>query len=214
MNILHTISDLSLVIGAKPDEDFYSRQFFCEENVMVLDRLDTQFPPHFSKDRYLQFDFTNINELKTLISQYKNQFQTICFDWSVWKFFIENQFTVENCIERLNCLYDLLKPAGVLIIPNACLIPMFAFPPDITPFNTSKEEILKLKTEAQDKHTQYILSIFKNSNFANAFNIINSRLVCNNLFQISTNLHVAYQTEESITNGYDVLLAKKFNNKI
>jgi hypothetical protein len=209
MSIQHRINNLCLVVGAKPDEDFYSRPFFREEKIMVLDRLDTSFPSHFAEDRFLQFDFTKIDELKTLVLLFEGQFETICFDWSVWKFFIGNQFTIENCIERLNCLHSLLKSGGVLIIPNACLMSIFAFPKGITPFNTSKEEILRLKAEAQDKYAEYVLSIFTGSNFASSFVITNSKSVTNELFQMSTNLHGAYQTEECIANGYDILLASK-----
>lgn len=209
MSIQTIITSLSLVIGAKPDEDSYSRPFFRESNVMVLDRLNTQFPTHFSEDRFLQFDFANIDELKTLVLLFEGQFETICFDWSVWKFFIGNQFTTENCIERLNCLHTMLKPDGTLIIPNPLTLPMFAFPKDLTPLNTTKEEILKLKAEAQDKYTEYVLSIFTQSNFVNSFAITNSKLIDNSLFQISTNLHGAFQTEECVTNGYDILVSIK-----
>jgi hypothetical protein len=204
-----SIIELSLVMGAKPDEDFYSRPFYREENVMVLDRMETSFPSYFNENRFLHIDFTNINELKTLVLLFENQFQTICFDWSVWKFFVHCSMTIENCVERLNYLHDLLKPDGVLIIPQAFLMSMFAYPKGITPLNTSKEEILRLKEEAQNEHTEFIVKIFNRSNFFDKFYPINSKLVSNELFKMSTNLHGSYQTKENVTKGYDVLLARK-----
>ena len=159
--------------------------------------------------RFLQFDFTNIDDLKSLVLLYENQFETICFDWSVWKFFVHCSMTIENCIERLNCFYKLLKPNGVLIIPEVFSMSMFVLPPGRTPFNTSKEEIAKIKHDAQNEHFDFIMKILNKSNFFGKFTTINSKSVKNELFLISTNLHEAYQNDQYTSNGYDVLLAIK-----
>jgi hypothetical protein len=117
---------ISLVIGVSPYEPYYSsqeyRNIFNDPNIFLL--ADTRFEIEINNDidreltidksRFFEIDFNNLEQLQIFSETYNNIFDTICFDKSTWKFFNYD----ETASQRLLYIYNLLKPNGILYIPN------------------------------------------------------------------------------------------------
>ena len=104
-------------------------------------------------------DFKNFPMLKTLAEANKEKFKTICFDWSVWKFFPGEE---ADTILRLNCFYEMLEPNGTFIVQYPTTVSQFVG-------MLSDAEKLKLRFE----FNKLIWKCFNGSQFSK-FTFVNS----------------------------------------
>jgi len=188
-----------LIIGCRPDEDKRNRRFFDINNVFLLDyqpeRVDEL------EQRYFNIDFTDLSILDNFAINNQDRFSTICFDWSVWKFFITKQEIDDNDIARFNCLYNLLTPGGVLIIPNA-LNPSLITIPD----NYRSADLDNIIAKGKQDYAIKIIKLLVQSEFK--FKVVLSSEIKNYLFHIGPNAHPSMISENSTVDKYNVICYK------
>ena len=185
----------SLIIGARPDdikEEHEKRTFFNDEKIYLLSNEESS-----NEERYLKVDFNNIDELNSLNGL---KFQTICFDYSTWKFFALQNSNIEDIIQRINLLSNLLSDDGILIIPEPLNLTMLNFPDIYIKSSQTERKIIidNINKEYRDK----IINVFINSELK--FNFILSESVQNKVFKDVTNSHLEY-----LYKRYSVLIATK-----
>jgi hypothetical protein len=197
---IYTNNNISLVIGAKPDDKNYdSRNFFDNQQIYLLSEEESE-----NKKRYFQIDFNNIDELERLVSE-DLKFQTICFDYSTWKFFSEQDNEIEYIIKKINLLSELLMDDGILIIPEPLELTMITLPDDYITLSSDKRKIIK--DNITKEYCYMNINAFINSKLK--FNFIRSDYIQNKVFQEVTNAHRAYSPEVYQYLYYEVLIATK-----
>lgn len=113
------VSDNSvLVLGAKPDEDFYGRDFFANPSYYLLDERDAR------SDRFIKCELMSSTSpnLRLLSEAYCKTFDTVIFDLNVANFIREFGFQMK---ETFQYLLKTVKDGGVLITEGT---------PNIVPF--------------------------------------------------------------------------------
>lgn len=104
-----------LVLGAKPDENFYKRDFFTDERYYLLDNRKIKDDYEGDSSKFILCNFMDITETDSLSKVYCKKFNTIIFDFSVVKFISHYNFILKPIF---NDLLKLLKNDGVLIIES------------------------------------------------------------------------------------------------
>lgn len=195
----------SLLIGSHPSENKYDRMYHDNENVYLLDS-DERFEP---TERFIRLDFTNLSELEKFAQLNDSKFTTICFDWSVWKFFMQIQNEkFEDSVKRLNCLHKILKTDGVLIIPTSYVPSCIMFPRGTNIFKLSEEEKKKIYDDAINYYHKRLCPLFINSNFK--FKVMQCHDIDNELFKVGPLAHPQYsQTSMFIESKNYVIVAMK-----
>ena len=176
---------ISLIIGVTPGENRHNREFFMHPNVILLDNSDREsdiiIPSDFDKKRYVHINFLDLEELQLFADTNEKKFQTICFDWSTWKFFI-NEYCpiIDKDIARLNCLYKLLADGGTLVVQNPFKVSTIIFPREFRLETATRREYEKIKFEAENNYSEKIKELFIKSNFINkyfcTYNEVNNEL--------------------------------------
>jgi ubiquitin-protein ligase len=153
-------TDLILVIGSNPNELRHGRTFYDLKNVHMIDNNDI-FDDTY-KDIYHQVDFNNKIQMCKFAKKFKNKFNIICFDYSVFKFIRQDGKTIKY-------LYKLLSDNGVLILVdpssnNGGIIPLFK---DISGniISPKEEKYQLLKMDFYYKRLDITNKWFKDVNF-------------------------------------------------
>ena len=106
-----TVEPAYLILGATPGEDPNGRTFFDDPHYWLLSNESGQG----DISRFFKIDFEKPEELAFLASELPGQFDVICFDFSVTKFFF-NEIDAEANRSSLRSLHTLLKDNGLLIL--------------------------------------------------------------------------------------------------
>ena len=208
----------SLIIGASPGENRTDRTFYTHLNITLLDQLKETIPSDFlnPEERFINVDFLSLDQLQSVSSLPINQkrFQTICFDWSVWKFFINGNCLITNTdVERLNCLYQMLSDDGVLIISSPLDAPIYMWRNAHTLMTQTDEERKIHKEKVQITYSTNIMNLLMRSLFK--FKVVKSNIITNELFVSGPDTHpYAHKYElqldgTKIDRPYDVLICSK-----
>lgn len=206
----YNLSDgYSLLIGSHPNENKYDRTFYSCPNLFLMDNSE-DFEP---TDQFIKLDFRNLKELQQFSQQNEEKFTTICFDWSVWKFFMNHGDVTSNDIERLNCFHKILKPNGLLIIPTSLCPSIIVYPLGKGPLDYSEEQRQQLMCNVTNEYQERLCKLFINSNFK--FKLMKYDSIDNELFKIAPLSHPRYDEKKyhdniTISNAYNyVIVAMK-----
>ena len=183
---------LGLIVGANYTEDRKGRTFHDNPNVFLLD-LDEKLKDF---ERYINVDFNDIEKFKQIAETNKEKFTTICFDWSVWKFFVYmhipsinynfDEESIKNAAQKINCFYKMLKPNGVLIIPEV-QPPIIFYPPGTIMESLSEDEKNTIREDFEKSYHILICKLLIASNFK--FKIMQNHEINNELLNIGPLLH-------------------------
>jgi hypothetical protein len=102
----HAEEPLYLIMGANPKEKRKGRTFYDDPHYYMLDYADIEG----ESTRYFHINMVDVDALAYIAIELPNRFQTICFDWSTFKFFTELDLNV--LLRKIACLKRLLKDDG------------------------------------------------------------------------------------------------------
>ena len=206
---------LYLVLGGYVNfvENKRGRTFFNHDNVFIIDKEACDDTCPF-KDRYFQLDFLNPSSM-LFFKKIKDCFNTVLFDWSVYKFLtflpnpMGNVFRNNQIQSIFKIFFLIIKPGGRLIIDDPKMdygIPPASYvekkrkeaPNGIMPMNAI---VKNYKRELGDRNLSWLTERLENSGFTNFTFVQNPNEITDSIVkQIYT---------EGITELLPVLIAEK-----
>ena len=196
-------NEFYLLVGINPESEMKkeNKRDIFSSNLYFLDNEIVNETSNYNK-----VNFNNTEELRQYACSNLNKFTTICFDWSVWKFFRTD--VIDDAIERINFFYDMLIPNGILIIPRVDNIMMFS----VNNFEKEMKKGISLdqiqimihqsRVREINERLKVIYSLFYNSRFK--FKVINSQ-TCNNI--IFTNYPLQNHIDQGLSNNFNIIIA-------
>ena len=107
-NILNSNLDITLIIGAEPNEEHIIQYMKTHLDELVITLNDNY---QYNDNYHLLINFNNIHDWNS-IHMLRNKFTNIIFDYSVCKFVDHSQF------DTIKELYNMLKSNGRLYLPG------------------------------------------------------------------------------------------------